>query len=141
VKWFFDSSVLVPVFVPTHPHHERSIAAFARADPRSACSAAHALAEVYATLTRLPANYGATPEQALLCLESIEERLSLVTLDVGEYRSAIRESAALGIVGGTIYDAVLGMCARKARVEVVYTWNTRHFQRLGPEIAAIARTP
>lgn len=51
------------------------------------------------------------------------------------------ESAAAGVSGGGIYDAVIGRCAIKARAQAIYTWNVKHFARLGPEIAARVKTP
>jgi predicted nucleic acid-binding protein len=140
VKWFFDTSVLIPVFMEDHEHHEASLAAFLDADKKRACCAAHSLAEVYSVLTRLPGNR-LSGEQTLLFLEDIEERLTVVALDSREYFSTIRESAAAGIVGGMLYDALLARCARKARADVIYTWNVQHFRRLGPEVASRTMTP
>jgi predicted nucleic acid-binding protein len=140
VKWFFDTSVLIPVFMEDHEHHEASLAAFLDADRKRACCAAHSLAEVYSVLTRLPGNR-LSGEQTLLFLEDIEERLTVVALDSREYFSTIRESAAAGIVGGMLYDALLARCARKARADVIYTWNVQHFRRLGPEVASRTMTP
>jgi predicted nucleic acid-binding protein len=141
VKWFVDTSVLVPVFIPAHIHHERSFELFSRADTSKAFCAAHSLAEVYATLTRLPGKHRASGEQALRFLEEIDERFHAVALDAAEYRLSIHESAARGITGGTVYDALIGACARKAKAEVIYSWNSRHFLQLGPEIAHLVRLP
>lgn len=141
MRLFFDTSVLVPVFLPGHEHHERSLAAFSAADHKAAYCAAHSLAEVYASLTRLPGKYRAAPEQALMCLDVIGERLNVIALEVAEYVSAIREAAAMGIEGGTVYDALLGACAAKSRADVLYTWNLRDFQRLGTNIRGKVRTP
>lgn len=141
MKWFVDTSVLVPVFIPGHMHHERSFDLFSRAEISQARCAVHTLAEVYATVTRIPGRHRASGEQALRFLEAIEERFSPVALDVSEYRTAIREAAGLGIVGGTSYDAIIGACARKAKADVIYSWNARHFLRLGPEIASRVRLP
>src|SRR5580698_6896136 len=118
-----------------HEHHEASLAAFLAADKKRACCAAHSLAEVYSVLTRLPGNR-LSGEQVLLFLEDIEERLTAVALDSREYFSTMRESAAAGIVGGMLYDALLARCARKAGADVIYTWNVQHFRRLGPEVAS-----
>jgi hypothetical protein len=49
--------------------------------------------------------------------------------------------AAAGVTGGGIYDAVLGHCALKAGAGTIYTWNVKHFNRLGPEIARRVATP
>lgn len=141
MKWFFDTSVLVPVLIEDHIHHERSLAAFRRADPNTSCCAAHSLAEVFATITRLPAPYRASGEQAILFLESVEERVTLVSLEGREYLRAIRRAAADGVLGATIYDALLATCALKAGAQIIYTWNERHFRMFDPEIAVRIRTP
>jgi predicted nucleic acid-binding protein len=141
VKSFFDTSVLVASFLVGHEHHERSFALLAKADRNNACCAAHSLAELYATLTRLPGKFGLSVDQTLLALDSVAERLELISLNVPEYQRAIREAASAGIVGGTIYDALLGRCALKARATKIYTWNIAHFQKLGTEIAGKVRTP
>ncbi len=141
MKSFFDTSVLVATSVEGHEHHERSFALFVGANRKTACCAAHSLAELYATLTRLPGKFRLSADQALLFLDSVEERLEVVWLDAQEYRIAIREAAAAGIVGGTIYDALLGRCALKSRATRIYTWDVADFQRLGDEIAERVRTP
>ena len=118
MKHFFDTSVLVAACVEGHEHHERSL-----------------------TLFSLPGKHRMSADQALLFLDSVEERLETVSLDAREYPMAIREAASAGIVGGTIYDALLGWCALKARVSRIYTWDVADFQRLGAEIAAKVQTP
>ncbi len=141
MKSFFDTSVLVATSVEVHEHHERSFALFTGADRKTACCAAHSLAELYATLTRLPGTARMSADQALLVLDSVEERLEIVSLDAREYRLAIQDAATAGIVGGTIYDALIGWCALKARATRIYTWDVADFQRLGTEIARKVRTP
>jgi predicted nucleic acid-binding protein len=141
VKFFFDTSVLVPVFVEEHPHHEASLAVFLRSDKKRGSCAAHSLSEVYATLTRLPGKHRASASEAMLFLENMEERLVLISLDAEEYWRAVMHSAESGIVGGMIYDALLAHCALKARAETIFTWNVEHFRRVGPEVAKRIRTP
>jgi predicted nucleic acid-binding protein len=141
VKAFFDTSVLVASFLDGHEHYDRSFAVLADANRKNACCAAHSLAEIYATLTRLPGKLTLSVDQVLLSLDSVAERLELIALDAHEYQHAIREAAGGGIAGGTIYDALLGQCALKARAAKIYTWNVGHFRMLGPEIAAKVQTP
>lgn len=141
MKSFFDTSVLVATSVEAHAHHERSFALFTAVDRKTACCAAHSLAELYATLTRLPGKARLSADQALLILDSVEERLEIVSLDGREYRRAIQAAATTGIVGGTIYDALIGWCALKARATRIYTWDVADFQRLGVEIAEKVQTP
>ncbi|MDO8434494.1 MAG: PIN domain-containing protein [Candidatus Binatus sp.] len=134
MRAFFDTSVLIPVFLEDHEHHERSLNAFVEADKKRDCCAAHSLAEVYATMTRLPGRHRLSGEQVLLFLENIRERLKLISLTGDEYHAAIKEAGAAGVIGGTIYDALIAQCALKAGAEAVYTWNTRHFEQFGPAI-------
>jgi predicted nucleic acid-binding protein len=141
VKAFFDTSVLVPVFYGDHQHHERSLTAFIKYSKSQACCGAHSVAEVYSTLTRMPGKYRIGPEQAILFVEDLYERLTIVALDGAEYRDALQGHAALGIVGGAIYDALLGQCALKAKAEIVYTWNAKHYGQLGPDLSKRLRTP
>ena len=131
MRAFFDTSVLIPVFIEDYEHHERSLKAFVDTDKKRDCCAAHSPAEVYSTMTRLPGRHRLSGEQVLLFLENIRERLALITLTGDEYHAAIKNAAEEGIIGGTIYDALIARCALKAKVEVVYTWNTRHFQQFG----------
>ncbi len=92
------------------------------------------MAEVYSTMTRLPGRHRLSGEQVFLFLENIRERLTLITLTGDEYHGAIKEAAEVGIVGGTIYDALIARCALKAKAEAIYTWNTRHFEQFGAEV-------
>ena len=141
MKWFFDTSVLIPVFVEEHVHHERSFAAFEAANRRVAGCAAHSLAEVYAGVTRLPGKNRMGVDQALIVIENILEQLTVVLLESNEYLQVIRRASKNGIVGGTVYDALIAGCASKAKAETIYTWNNRHFHLLGPEVAMRIANP
>jgi predicted nucleic acid-binding protein len=141
VKRFFDTSVLVAAVLEEHEHHPRSFLALSKANRSSAFCAAHNLAEVYATLTRYPGKQRLSAEQALLSLSVFENRLTIVALEAREYLVAIRRFAAIGITGGTMYDALIAACALRAEVDVLYTWNVGHFMLLGDEVARKVRTP
>lgn len=141
MKGFFDTSVLVPVFYVNHVHHEASFALFLRFDKSTGCCGAHSLAEVFSTLTRMPGKHRISSAQAMLFVGSICERLSLVSLDGEEYAKALGAAAALGVVGGGIYDAMLAHCALKAQAETIYSWNARHYAQCGPDVTQRLRTP
>jgi predicted nucleic acid-binding protein len=141
LKSFFDSSVLVPVFLDEHIHHQASLKVFVKSDKRNAACAAHSLAEVYSTLTRIPGPQRADANQALLILDTIRDRFEIFALDEKEYCLAIAAGASEGITGGTIYDALIAHCALKAKATTIYTWNVEHFRRCGPEVAKRVRTP
>ena len=141
MKVFFDTSVLVAAVLEDHPHHQRSFAVFTDAKRGAACCAAHSLAEMYSTLTRLPGKDRLRGDEALWALDSVEERMEVVHLSAREYRLAINEAAGSGVVGGRIYDALLAECALKARATRILAWNIAHFQSLRPEISAKVQTP
>ena len=71
----------------------------------------------------------------------IRDRLQIIALDENEYFQALSSLSSSGITGGTVYDGLLAQCALKAKVDIIYTWNVRHFQLLGPEIEKCLRTP
>ena len=67
--------------------------------------------------------------------------LSIIALGGDEYADALQASAALGIIGGGIYDAMLVHCALKAKADVIYTWNAPHYALCGREVVNRLRTP
>jgi predicted nucleic acid-binding protein len=141
MKGFFDTSALVPVFYGDHVHHQASLELFITFDKSSGCCGAHSLAEVYSTLTRMPGKHRISPDQAMLFIGSLRERLSIISLDSDEYFEALASSAAMGIAGGAIYDALLARCAIKVQAETIYSWNARHYQQCGLEVVKRLRTP
>lgn len=141
MKAFFDTSALLPVFLEDHEHHDPSLKVFLKMDKKSGCFGAHSLAEVYSTATRLPGKHRLSGEQVLLFLEDLTDRLTAIALTADEYYRTIKAAAASGIVGGTVYDFLLAQCALKAEADVIYTWNTRHFQQFDSQIIRRLRTP
>jgi predicted nucleic acid-binding protein len=142
VKSFLDTSVLVAAFHVEHPHHQPSFDLFVRCKKDDACCGLHSLAEVYGTLTGMRvASRRASGDQALLFISNIRERFMLVGLDEQEYFQTLQDSAAAGIAGGAIYDALLGQCALKAGAETLYTWNTKDFLRLPVAVTGRVKTP
>ena len=129
MKALLDTSVLVAAFLADHTDHAASLDVFLRFKKDQVCCAAHTLAELYSTVTRLPGKHRISGENAMLFLAQTRERLTLVTLTGAEYYSAIEQASASGVTGGAIYDALLAGCALKAKAEILYTWNVRHFQR------------
>ncbi len=77
----------------------------------------------------------------MLFVSNVRERLSIVALNGDEYARALEAAAALGIVGGGIYDALLAQCAVKAQAKTIYTWNVRHYAQCGPEVTRRWRQP
>ena len=141
MKAFLDTSVLVPTFYGDHEHHDESIALFLRFGKSEACCAAHSLAEVYSVLTGMPGKNRVSGDEAVLFLGNIRERLTLIALNSDEYFATMEAASAVGLAGGSIYDALLGQCALKSGARNIYTWNLKDFKRLEPEVARRVRTP
>ncbi len=138
---FLDSSVFVAVFYQDHKFHKNSVDLFERCSKDNASCAAHSIAEVYSTLTGVPGKDRTTRETALLYLQDIRARFNLVTLTAEEYLKGVERTASVGVIGGGIYDSLIAQMALKANAETIYTWNIKHFTRLGPEIARRVATP
>ena len=141
MKAFFDSSVLVPVFYGDHVHHAASLEVFTRFSKMEAGCGAHSLVEVYSTLTRMPGKHRIGGDQAILFIGNIWERLTVIGLTPDEYADMLQSSSERGIVGGTIYDALLAACAMKAGAKKLFTWNLRHYSQFGPDVTQILQTP
>ena len=141
MKSFLDTSVLVATFYGEHEHHEPSFSLFSQQRKSTACTAAHCLAEIYAVVTGMPGKNRASPDEALLFLRDVRDRLTMVTLDDIEYFKVLEDAAAIAISGGTTYDAIIAQCALKAKAQTIYTWNVKHFNRLGEHVAARVRQP
>ena len=141
MKDFFDTSVLVAAFWGGHIHHPASVRLFAAATKKQSACSMHTLAEVYAAMTALPIKPMLPPEQVLLFVQEVRDRLTLVSLDESEYFEAIQQTAAAGFTSGRVYDALLLRCAAKVKAQTIYTWNLKHFQAIAPKQVPRIRTP
>ena len=92
-------------------------------------------------MTALPVKEVIPPEQALLFVQDVRHRFTIVTLTEGEYYDAIERAATRGLASGRVYDALLLRCASKVKAEIVYTWNLKHFRVIRPDMADRMRTP
>jgi predicted nucleic acid-binding protein len=141
MKSILDTSVLIAAFNTSHTHHQPSFDLLRRCEKNDACCGAHSLAEVYATLTGMPALHRADPDHVMLFIKDLRDRLTFVALGEQEYFETLEASAAARLSSGAIYDSLLGHCALKGRAETIYTWNTKHFLRLPAPIAGRVKTP
>ncbi len=101
-----DTSAAVPLLVADHPSHEEVLRMVAR---RPLGLAGHAAFETYSVLTRLPAPVRRSPPTVsrLLRLNFPETRF----LPAEAHLQLLTELADLGIAGGSVYDALVGMAA------------------------------
>ncbi len=138
MKIFVDTSVLVAGCVRLHPHFGRArpILEDAAAKRNEFLMSAHSLAEVYAVLTNLPISPKIVPTEARLIIETnITRNFRKVAVTAHMYEQAISRCAEWGVAGGVVYDALLLECARSAETDRIYTFNTRDFLRLAPDLA------
>lgn len=119
-----DTSVAIPLLVATHREH----AAVVRwCDGRDVALSGHAVAETYSVLTRLPGDLRVLPEDAARLLR---ERFAAPLLLGCKVAARLPDKlSALGISGGAVYDALVGLAAvehdaqlatRDARARMTY---------------------
>lgn len=131
-----DSSCMIALVWGPHEHHaETTVLVEQRLDAGAEIAvAAHALAETYSVLTRLPAPHRTAPEQAVrLLVENFRDPVRTFGLGVRDYWSLLTEAPDRGIHGGRTYDAIIVACARKARARELITLNARHFEGFADE--------
>lgn len=111
-----------------HEHHEPAAGEIERRlkAKEAMATAAHAVAEAYAVLTRLPPPHRISPADALALVEG-NFLDGAVALDTRGYRALLRRAGKDAISGGCVYDALIGECAVKAKADVLLTFNARHF--------------
>jgi predicted nucleic acid-binding protein len=89
----------------------------------------------------MPGKDRVSPDEAILFLSDVRTRLAVVSPTETDYMSAIATAARSGVTGGGLYDALLARCALKAKADWLYTWNVKHFTRLGADLAARVKRP
>jgi len=138
---FLDTSVLIATAQVSHRHHWPSRDLWDRCTVSAAAISTHTIAEVYNTLSAMPAPLRLSPRNAVLAVETFLQRLTAVSLSTDDYLETLRRTANLGHSGGMVYDALHLACARKIGAEQIYTWNVRHFQMVAPDLAERIVTP
>ena len=102
-----DTSVALPLLLAGHTEHETvqrwSIG-------RELALSGHALAETYSVLTRLPGDMRLTSGDAALLIAA--RFAPALTLDTHTAAGLPAVLAELDIVGGAVYDAIVGLAAR-----------------------------
>jgi len=136
MRVLFDTSVLVPAVVQAHPMHARALPWLMRAQDRELqiVLSSHSLAELYASLTRLPVSPRITPDRAWKIIDGVVAATSeIVSISPEDYISTIQRISGMGLSGGIVYDALIACAAKKAEVERLVTFNASHFRRVWPE--------
>jgi predicted nucleic acid-binding protein len=131
-----DSNVLVASLVEDHPGHGDCFQLLSRG--RDCATAAHVLSELYNTLTK-PRFYGWSSRQAAAAVSEFDRHLTVVGLDPATHVAAIGSFAALGGVGATVFDYLIGASARRAGLGQIVTFNVKHFTPYFPDL--LVQTP
>jgi predicted nucleic acid-binding protein len=100
MKEFFDTSVLVASFWRGHRDHEASLRRVAAANKKKSACALYTLAEVYASMTALPVKDVIPPDQALLFVQEVRDRFSVITINESEYYETIQRVGNAGLSAG-----------------------------------------
>jgi predicted nucleic acid-binding protein len=132
---YLDSSILVAAMVEDEPNHEACLRVLRK---KNAVTWVHALAETFATLTGGRLGLRASPATAAELIGALSPRLRLIELDAAETLSAIQDAESVGARGGSLYDYLHLVAARKVSATELHTLNGRHFSALagkgGPKI-------
>lgn len=93
----------------------------------------HSIAEVYASLTRLPVQPRIHPLEAVrIVTDNILAHFEVVPIGKEDYMEALNTVGSGGWCGAKIYDALLLRCAARCTVERIYTFNLGDFTQLAP---------
>jgi len=123
-----------------HERHDAAAAEIARRfdEGQTLAVAAHALAETYAVLTRLPAPHRLAPVDAWTLVEAnFVDEADVVALDGAAVVALLALLPAAGIAGGRTYDALIARCAQQAVAGALLTLNPRHFDPAPPGVAIV----
>lgn len=131
-----DTSVAVPLLVRTHAAH----AAVSRWwNGREVALSGHAVAETYSVLTRLPGDIRLAPADAARLLgERFVEPLILAPVVAANLPQVL---SRLGIAGGAVYDALVGLAAAGHDAELA-TRDARAkptYEMVGARVTVVAR--
>lgn len=137
MRSLFDTSVLIASLLETHPQHAVALRALRPSESKDLrIVAAHSLAEIYATLTRLPLPLRVSSAQAFVLIETnILPTFEIVSLSVADYVDVLRDLSQNNLVSGIIYDALILRAGVKANADRILTLNPRHFRRIDPSLA------
>lgn len=128
--WGFDTSVLVAALVEPHPRHRdcRTLLDRVAAGEATGTICAHALAETFSVLCRLPLRPVIRPADAeLLVGRELAAHLRVVPVDADAQLEAIRAVTAANRSGGAVHDALHVACLRRAGAGRLWTLNRKDF--------------
>jgi len=144
MKTLFDTSVIVSGIVESHPMHAKCLPWLqrAKAGEVECIVVSHTLAETYAVLTTLPVKPRISPLVAQRLIDNnLQPNARIVALTDADYWNTIQSMAEMGLPGGTVYDALIAIVARRLSVDRLLTLNADDFRRVWPQGKQVISTP
>ena|SRR4029079_19552866 len=141
---FCDASVLVAGCLEGHPEYTRAKAVLDRVSQRADTghTAAHALAETFSVLSRMPTIPKLRPVDVLAILETnVFPHFTISVLAAEDYPKNIRALVAKSLGGGRIYDMLHVGVARNLPVDRIYTFNDAEWKVLAPDLTNLICQP
>lgn len=135
-----DTSCIFPIIKVNHQHTERAANAIeSRIEAgQDMVLAAHSLLETYANLTSAPSGPRPSARMAAEAVQAFIARASsVVALDAPGYAGLVASLSERGLMGGSVYDALIFECARLAGVDTLLTFNQRDFGRFGAGVRVV----
>jgi predicted nucleic acid-binding protein len=117
-----DTSAAIPLLIRSHSAHASVRAVIGR---RQLVLTSHSLAETYSVLTRLPGDARVSPSDAARLLEANFGPPLIPAARTISHLPAVL--ASIGIAGGAVYDALIGLAAKEHDVRL----GTRDGRALG----------
>ncbi len=141
---YFDTSVLLPALVESHPHHEKCFRQYEKVLLKKITGliSQHVLLEMYAAGTMMPVKprvLGAHMSQ--LMHRSVLPLFRTVTLNAIETTHMLQAAADIGVTGGALYDLYHIHNAIKGGAEVILTNNLRDFRHLATGLKIRVEAP
>lgn len=133
MKALLDTSVLVAALLERHPNHLPALSWIQAIHQQrvEGTISAHSLAELYATLSAMPASPRlTTSEIEQLIQTNVVSHFSVRSVNARRYVALVRRMAEAGHRSGVIYDAIHAEVARQTKVDRLVTLNPRHFHRV-----------
>lgn len=138
MKAAIDTSALVAGVLASHVHYDRAVVwlqALASGH-HVGVATAYALNETYSVLTKIPCTPRIDPLTAERIVSRLRRLLHVVAVSDVLAAAAVEQCARLGLTSGAVFDALHLVTAEAEQVDVVVTFNVRHFARL-----AVATSP
>lgn len=133
MKVLLDTSIIVAALLERHPAHNAAARWLEAVQQRhvEGVISAHSLAEVFATLTRMPTKPRLSPSMVgRLIRSNLIGSLTIVPLSENHYIELIETLASSSLAGGVVYDGIHAKVAEIEVVDQIVTLNKKDFTRV-----------